>query len=221
MRDLVLVGSGGGAAEVVSYLIDLRNCGQEVGRIAGFLAPFEKEFWIQHSKYEFEAGFLGNPETFSYTKDFAYIITFSNPSAKRSLLERLLPLDLDFPSVIHPSAIIAASARIGAGNVIGPHCVIGPACSLGDFNMLTAYSFISHDCKVGSYNFLSSSGLSGGACIGNANFFGIRTTMLPDVCVGSHNVIQAGMVLDKRVGNRETVFYKYKEKIQIIQPGQT
>jgi len=217
MRDLVLVGSGGGAAEVVSYLIDLRNCGQEVGRIAGFLAPFEKEFWIQHSKYEFEAGFLGNPETFSYTKDFAYIITFSNPSAKRSLLERLLPLDLDFPSVIHPSAIIAASARIGAGNVIGPHCVIGPACSLGDFNMLTAYSFISHDCKVGSYNFFSSSGMSGGVQIGDANFFGIRATLLPEVRIGSNNVIQAGMIVDKDVGNHETVFYKYKERIQLIQ----
>jgi acetyltransferase-like isoleucine patch superfamily enzyme len=59
--------------------------------------------------------------------------------------------------------------------------------------------------------------MSGGVQIGDANFFGIRATLLPEVRIGSNNVIQAGMIVDKDVGNHETVFYKYKERIQLIQ----
>jgi len=216
-RDLVLIGSGGAAAEIVGYLEDLRRFGRPVGCVAGFLGPSAEAFELHRARYGYEAAYLGHPDTFDYPSHFAYVIAFAQPRAKFELVKRLLPVGLEFPSIIHPMALVAGSARLGQGNIIGPHCVIGPACIVGDFNLLTAYSFISHDCELGSYNFLSSAGLSGNARARDANFFGIRATLLPEVCVGSDNIIQAGMVLDKDVGDRETVFYKYKEKIQIIQ----
>jgi len=217
MRDLVLVGSGGAAAEIVGYLEDLDRAGRPVGRVAGFLGPSAEAFELHRARYGYQSSYLGHPDTFEYPSRFAYVVAFAQPRAKFELLKRLLPLDLEFPLIIHPTALVAGSARLGQGNIVGPHCVIGPACLVGDFNLLTAYSFISHDCELGSYNFLSSAGLSGNARVGDANFFGIRATVLPEIFVGSDNIIQAGMVLDKDVGDRETVFYKYKEKIQIIQ----
>ncbi|RUP30582.1 MAG: hypothetical protein EKK45_08595 [Curvibacter sp.] len=216
--DLVLVGSGGAAAEIVGYLDDLRRAGTPVGRVAGFLGPSRESYEQHRNRYGYEANYLGHPDTYDYPSCYAYVVAFAQPGPKLELLKRLLPMGLEFPSIIHPTAMLAGSARLGQGNIVGPHCLIGPACRIGDFNLLTAYSFISHDCELGSFNFLSSSGLSGSACLGDANFLGIRATLLPGVCVGSHNVIQAGMIVDKDLGDRETVFYKFKEKIQIIQP---
>ena len=52
--------------------------------------------------------------------------------------------------------------------------------------------------------------------MGDNNYFGIRATILPNINVGSNNLIQAGMIVDKNITDNETVFYKYKENIRII-----
>jgi acetyltransferase-like isoleucine patch superfamily enzyme len=101
---------------------------------------------------------------------------------------------------------------LGHGNIIGPNCVIGPACNIGDFNILTSYSYISHDCNVGNNNFLSTSGLAGNVILGNNNFLGIRVTVIPSITIGNDNLFQAGMVVDSNIQNSEAVFYKYKER---------
>jgi acetyltransferase-like isoleucine patch superfamily enzyme len=143
-------------------------------------------------------------------------VAFSNISHKKILTSKLMGIGVNFPNIIHPSAELSASAKLGFGNIIGSNCVIGPAACLGNFNLFTSYSFVSHDCSVGSFNFFSTTGLSGGATVVDENFFGIRSTLLPLVTVGSRCVIQAGMVIDKDILDDSTVFYRYKEKIIAI-----
>ena len=112
--------------------------------------------------------------------------------------------------------MISKSAKLGKGNIIYPNSVVGPNANLGNFNLVTSYSFISHDCTIGDYNFFSTAGLAGNVDIGNRNFFGIRSTVLPSVKIGNDNLIQAGMVVDKNVTDKETVFYRFKEKVTVI-----
>ena len=52
--------------------------------------------------------------------------------------------------------------------------------------------------------------------MGDNNYFGIRATILPSLNVGSNNLIQAGMIVDKNISDSETVFYRYKESVRII-----
>lgn len=40
---------------------------------------------------------------------------------------------------------------------------------------------------------------------------GIRVTTVPDIIIGNRNKIQAGMIVDKNVGDDSTLFYRYKE----------
>jgi UDP-3-O-[3-hydroxymyristoyl] glucosamine N-acyltransferase len=63
---------------------------------------------------------------------------------------------------------------------------------------------------------MSTSGFSGNVKIGNNNFFGIRSTVLPSVIIGSDNTIQAGMTIDKNISDNETIYYRFKEKVSII-----
>jgi len=87
---------------------------------------------------------------------------------------------------------------------------------IGNHNLITSYSFISHDCKIGNGNFFSTAGLAGRITIGDNNFFGIRSTVIPHVSIGSSNVVQAGMIVDKSVKDNTTIFYRYKEQILAI-----
>lgn len=53
------------------------------------------------------------------------------------------------PAGIHPTAVVAADARLGDGVAIGPYAVIGEGCSLGDGARVAAHVVIGRDCRLG------------------------------------------------------------------------
>jgi sugar O-acyltransferase (sialic acid O-acetyltransferase NeuD family) len=216
MKKVVIIGAGGVAAEVCSYIKAINKMQNEKIEVLGFLDDIEERFNGFATKYKFEAPYLGTFKDYNYKEEEFYIFGFANIQGRIDFMETHKDKNIQFINLIHPSSIIAESANIGEGNLINPYCIIGPNAVVGNNNILTSYSFISHDCIVGNNNFFSTSGLSGHVNVGDNNFFGIRATIIPDITIGSNNTIQAGMIIDKNISDHETVFYKYKEKITII-----
>lgn len=219
MFKYVIIGSSGMAAEVCSYLRDIHGPGGGVYEIEGFLDSSQSNFNENSKKYDFSGKFLGDPLVYDYPKSNRYICAVANPIFREKLAAVTSGLLNCFPNLIHPTSIISKSVDMGFGNIISPFCVVGPNVRLGNLNSMTSYSFLSHDCTIGSCNFFSTAGLAGNCFVGNANFFGIRSTILPGIKVGDNNIIQAGMHIDKDVGNNATVFYRFKEKHQITTLG--
>ncbi len=214
MINVIIVGSGAVAAELTSYIEDQnKNVLQEKQlNLLGYLDAEEniEKYW---SKYKLNKPVLSDIYSYEFHEDDHFIIGISNISFRKKMIDVIESKKGKIIGFTHFSSIIADSSVIGIGTIIYPYCIIGPNCIIGKHNLITAYSFISHDSLVGNSNFLSTTGLSGGVIIGNNNFFGIRSTVLPKVVIGSDNIIQAGMVIDKNVENSTTVFYKYKEKV--------
>lgn len=217
MKPILFIGTGAVASEVISYLEDIQNQNPSAAfEIYGFLNDNEDDFKTKSEKYGFGGRFLGPIAEHQFSESYSYIFGFADPLSKENIAQKLDLEKLDFPTIIHPSVVISKSAKLGKGNIVYPNSVIGPNCKIGNFNLVTSYSFISHDCEIGDYNFLSTAGLAGNVKIGNKNFFGIRSTVIPSITIGSENTIQAGMVIDKNVSDHETVFYRFKEKVTII-----
>ncbi|MCJ1805901.1 acetyltransferase [Flavobacterium covae] len=213
MKKIVFIGCGAVSAEITSYLSE--SIGSEY-EIVGFIDDSEENFNINSRKYGLKYNYLGTIDTHVFSSKFSYIFGLASPIVKNKILSKINYKGLNFPNIIHPSCIIDVSAKLGVGNVINPNSIIGPGVEMADFNLLTSYSFVSHDCIVGNNNFFSTAGLSGNVKVGNNNFFGIRSCIIPSVIIGDNNVIQAGMVVDKDVENNATIFYKYKEKLTVI-----
>lgn len=214
--DVIIIGSGAVAAEICSYLEDINKENAVQINVRGFIDDNQENFKANAERYKFDQQYLGTSDNYQFSQEDLYIFGFANLQGRAAFLNKIKDKALNFLTIIHPTAQIARTARIGVGNVINPYCVIGPNALIGDHNLLTSYSFISHDCIVGDNNFFSTAGLSGNAIVGDNNFFGIRVTVLPSVSIGSNNIIQAGMTIDKTVTDNETVFYRYKEKVTII-----
>ncbi|HEV2319214.1 MAG TPA: UDP-3-O-(3-hydroxymyristoyl)glucosamine N-acyltransferase, partial [Verrucomicrobiae bacterium] len=53
-----------------------------------------------------------------------------------------------FPPGIHPTAVVAASAKIDATAHVGAHCVIGERVSIGAHNVLQAGNVVGDDCVL-------------------------------------------------------------------------
>lgn len=214
MRNVIIIGSGGLASEIRSYINDINRISENKIYVKGFVDDSFQNFEVNKLKYKFQEPYLGNTDTFEVSINDFVILAFASIKSRVNFLGKMR--GCHFLSLIHPSAIVADSSIIGEGSIIAPFCVIGPNVKIGKLNVFTSYSFVSHDCVVGDNNFFSTSGLSGNVEVGENNFFGIKATILPSIRIGSNNNLQAGMVIDKNVSNNETVYYRYKEKITIV-----
>lgn len=57
--------------------------------------------------------------------------------------------DKKYPAGIHPTAVVAASAKIDPTAHIGPHCVVGERVSIGARSVLQAGNYVGDDAKLG------------------------------------------------------------------------
>ncbi len=84
----------------------------------------------------------------------------------------------DAPRGIHPTAVIAPSARVAATASIGPHCVIEANSVIGDAAVIGAHGFVGPDCEVGAGSRLAA-----------------RVTLVCRVRLGQRVLIHSGAVL--------------------------
>src|SRR5579862_3970607 len=150
MRNLIIVGSGAVAAELTSYIED-SNTHTSVDnqlKILGYL-EFEENISKYWARYKFQQPVLGDIHHYNIQNDDHFIIAIANVEFRIKLLRELNQRNARIIGFTHHSVIIANSAKIGIGNIIYPHCIVGPNATIGNGNLLTSYSFISHDCKVG------------------------------------------------------------------------
>jgi len=217
MRDIIIIGAGGCAAEVTFYIEDFNENVKDEERIniVGYVDYAEKADDYYH-KYDFKAPLLGDIDNFIPKPNQEVLIAIMNIKARLQKIAILKEKKAKIGSFIHHSVIYPKGMNLGEGVIIFPFCVIEKYSKIGDYNMLTTYSFISHDCVVGNNNFLSSAGLAGNVKVGNNNYFGIRSTVIPGIQIGNDNVIQSGMIVDKSVKDETTVFYRYKERVFAI-----
>jgi UDP-3-O-[3-hydroxymyristoyl] glucosamine N-acyltransferase len=99
--------------------------------------------------------------------DFAHAIEIFHPAPH-------------FPEGIHPTAVVADSARVGAGAHIGPHCFVDEHVEIGRHAVLHSFVSIYRDTQIGD-NFFAHSHVSvrEGTRIGN------RVLLQNGVVVGS------------------------------------
>jgi len=79
------------------------------------------------------------------------LIRVEDPSeAFARLVEQVAPQPVTYPPVIHPTAVIAASAKLGRNVSIQPHAVVEDGVIIGDRTVVGAGSYIGHECRLGA-----------------------------------------------------------------------
>lgn len=216
MRKILFIGTGAVAAEFTSYIED-SNWGNVSGlEIKGYLTV-NYDGIDEWKSYSFIKPYFGELSDYTVQNDEYFVLAFANPKVKKTVANMITSKGGKMTNLIHPSASISKTAHIGNGNLISPDVIIGPNVILGDLNVLTTQTLVSHDSVIGNSNFFSTTILCGHTTVGDENFFGVRSTVVPSVKIGDRNTIQAGMVVDKNIGDNTTVFYRYKERIIAVQ----
>lgn len=212
MKKVIIIGAGGHAAELRDYINHFNKLSEEQIIVEGFLDDSKANY--EH--YNYNEPFLGTIVDHKVRSDVKYLMGIANIKYRRSIVEKFLQAGATFTGLIHPTALISPSAKIGEGVVISHNASVGPKVKLGNYNILNSRCTIGHDSVIGAYNFISPQvAISGNTTIGDENMIGTNSCTIPGVKIGNKNIIAAGMVIYKPVGDNETVIFRHKERLII------
>jgi sugar O-acyltransferase (sialic acid O-acetyltransferase NeuD family) len=97
--------------------------------------------------------------------------------------------------LIHPSAVISASSKIGAGAMVLPLVVVGGGVSIGVNCILNTGCIVEHDSKVEDHVHIGPGAVIGGDVpVGSYVTVGMKAAVLSRVKVGRGSVVGAGAV---------------------------
>jgi sugar O-acyltransferase (sialic acid O-acetyltransferase NeuD family) len=214
MKDVIIIGAGGHAAEIDEYIIySQKVTGKKELNIAGFLDDNPSNY----ARYKLSAPLLGGVRDHKVLHGYGYLIGIANLQYRRFFVDRFREEGASFVTFIHCGAYFSGSASIGEGSIIGPNANIGPNVKIGKYTLINSRCSLGHDTIVGNYNFISPNVcFSGFTEVGDENLFGINSATIPGIKVGSRNKIAAGMIIDQNIDNDSVVFHRFKEKIIAI-----
>ena len=201
MYNIIIVGAGGFAREVYYWVNDTFS--KESYKIKGFLSYNQKDL----DGYNIKGGIIGNDDNYKIEENDRFIIAIGDIDIKKRAINKLKKRGAKFISLIHPTALIISTAKIGEGVVICPYCIISDNVQLDDFVMMNTYASCGHDVKVGKYSILSPYvALNGFVKLENEVFVGTHATVISYKKVGFQSKISANSVVMRNVPSKCMVF---------------
>lgn len=128
------------------------------------------------------------------------LVAIGNNAARRSAGDAVRAAGLALPSVVHPSAVIDPSARIGDGCIIEMGVFIHPEVTIGDGVFLGGSCVIAHHSTVGRHALIGGGVIFGGrVTVGDEALIGVGVAIQPHVSIGARSVIGVGSAIVKDI----------------------
>lgn len=98
-----------------------------------------------------------------------------------------------FLTLIHPTASISPSARLGTGVFVGPFAVINPFAQIGDGVIVNTAAVVEHHVRLGDFAHVAPrSVVAGGASVGALTLIGTGASIIPGIVIGERCILGAG-----------------------------
>lgn len=147
---------------------------------------------------------LGRPvlwvdELAAHAGEWQAICAIGSPE-RRAYVEQVAAMGIEFATLVHPSAVVAPSARLGEGCVVSPGTVIAAQSRIGSHVILNRGVLVGHHTSVGSCVTLSpAANVAGCVEIGDGVFLGMGATVIDRRRVGAGALVAAGAVVVRDV----------------------
>lgn len=204
-RGALLVWGGGGHGKVVADLVraagyrlagyvdrDPARLGARVEPGGGAVVALEEEFLAQAALGRCTNGADG------------VTLALGDNRVRDACLRRIPGLNA--PVLVHPSAVVSPSARLGRATVVLPLAAVNAAASLGEAVIVNTAAVVEHDCVLGDAVHVSPGAvLAGGVTVGARSWIGAGASVIQGVRVGTDVVVGAGAVVVRDVPDGVTV----------------
>lgn len=191
MNKLVIVGAGGHGKVIAD--IALKNGYSDICFVDDYASGECMGFPIVGISSDVES--LNNKKT-----DF--VIAIGNNSVRKSIAEKY---DINWVSLVHPSAQIAVNVSIGKGTVVMAGAVINACATVGEHCIINTSSVIEHDNVLENYVHISPKAALGGTVrVGEKTHIGISATVKNNIDICGDCIVGAGAVVVKCIKDSGT-----------------
>ena len=135
------------------------------------------------------------------------IVSVGVNKIRKKIVERIQASNetVVFPTVIHPSAIVSPSAKIGEGTVVMPGAIVNADAIIGKHCIVNTGASIDHECVIGDYCHIAPHAtLCGQVKVGDGTIVGVCACAIPCVTIGEWATIGAGAAVVRDVDNGVT-----------------
>lgn len=168
MKSIAIIGSGGHAKVIIDSIIKMGSF-----NIVGILDDY-KEQGEKALGYDV-IGKIEDINSRNYIDE--YIIAVGDNYGRYKIFEKLISKEINYATVIHPSAIIANDVIINEGVVIMAGVVINSGTRIKKHAIINTGALIDHDNFIGEFASISPGVVTGG---------GVMVDDYSAICLGSN-----------------------------------
>ena len=199
-NDLIIVGAGGLAREVLSWISELEKM-QNSWKFIGCLSDFPDDL----SKHGCDTPIIGAIAGHRVEKNSVYSVAIGAPDMRKKIVEQLQTGGARFVSLIHPTVIIGSRVQVGNGSIICQRVTLTCDISIGRFVLIDCHSTVGHDANIGDLvSLYSHADVTGGVVIGECAKIGSHVSLLPGMKVCGGATVGAGSVVVQNISTPKT-----------------
>jgi sugar O-acyltransferase (sialic acid O-acetyltransferase NeuD family) len=204
MKDIIILGTGGNAIDIAEAVEANRRNGANY-RILGFLDDNPSQWGTKVANWPV-LGALASARQYPTAEFVNGIGSPTNFWKKPSILARTGLAPEKYTNVIHPTAWVSPSARLGRGVALLAHVSICAQAEIGDHVIVLPNSVISHDDVIGNYTCITSGVcISGSVKIGCCCYVGTNSAIRGYTQIGERVLIGMGSVVLSDVPDNQII----------------
>jgi sugar O-acyltransferase (sialic acid O-acetyltransferase NeuD family) len=207
MKKIIIIGSGGFAAEAYSYISQHENA--EIGFIDDVDPNYARE--------DIKPKIIGKISDLddSIISENLFFIGYGDPRKKQAIYNSIKELNLKYYSFIHPTSQVSTSAKLSDGCFLYPFTVIANNAKIGSHCIINSYSAIGHDSTLGNFSTLSAHvDITGNVNVGEVCFFGSGSRTLPNINIADDSRVGAGNVVLRNTSKSDILMPNVPKKIR-------
>jgi sugar O-acyltransferase (sialic acid O-acetyltransferase NeuD family) len=198
----IIVGGGGFGRELFFWASDCYAAGR-LPPVSGYVDDAGDVL----ASFDYDMPWLGSIQEFVPATGDCFVLAIGSPAGKRRIFETLQPRGGSFPRLIHPSATVVRTAKLGEGVIFCPGTLAGADTVIERFVTFNGSSGIGHDSVVGEFSTLSSNvDVTGNVVLGRDVSVGSNAVFLPKVKVGDGATVGAGSIVYRSIRPGATVY---------------
>lgn len=135
-----------------------------------------------------------------YKEEYDFFVAVGGNDMRERITVKLSEMNIEQPILIHPSATVDETVKIGEGTVIMANAVINADSKIGRGCIINTSATVDHDCIIDDYVHISPGAhIAGVVQIGKKTWIGAGSTVINNVIVCEQCIVGAGSVVIKDI----------------------
>lgn len=210
MKRLIIIGAGN-IGKIVCEYAKLMKEYKTKWDIAGYLEFADKEVMPD----EAYPAIIGTIEDYQPQADDVFICSYASVEEREKSITIMESKGAQFVNIIHPTANILSTNKLGVGNFIGAFTTLSVNSTIGNHCVIQDHCNIGHDSIIGDYSHLYVGNIVCGInTLGKSATVFTGSVIYPKLKVGDGASIGAGSVVMRSVKPGTTVMGNPAKKLE-------